>query len=56
MKEDNMLSRSDMLEIIRKALQQASDGDIRKIYQCLVGMGIVEKEADYECKDQGVIY
>ena len=27
-----------------------------KIYQCLVGMGIVEKEADYECKDQGVIY
>ena len=46
-----MLSRSDMLEIIRKALQRASDEDIRKIYQYLAGMGIVGKEADHECKD-----
>ncbi|MBS6677778.1 MAG: hypothetical protein KH330_08580 [Clostridiales bacterium] len=51
-----MLSRSDMLEIMAKALQQASDGDIRKLYQCLVEMGIVEKEADHERKDQGVVY
>lgn len=57
-KEDNMLSRSDMLEIMAKALQQAPTGDIRKLYQCMLGMGLlknVEKEADHECKDQGVI-
>lgn len=54
-----MLSRSDMLEIMAKALQQAPTGAIRKLYQCMLGMGLlknVEKEADHECKDQGVIY
>lgn len=54
-----MLSRSDMLEIMMKALQQAPTGAIRKFYQCMLGMGLlknVEKEADYERKDQGVVY
>ena len=39
-----MLSRSDMLIIIRKALEEASCQDISKIYWLMLGMGLITEK------------
>ncbi len=45
-----MLRRSDMLETIAKALQDAPCRNIRNIYYLLIGAGLI-KEEEHECKD-----
>lgn len=40
-KEQHVSCRTDMLIIIRKALEEVSFQDINKIYQLMLGMGIL---------------